>query len=413
MLRASLSPLPASRIREVANAAMGHGDVLKFWFGEGDLATPAFIREAAKAALDQGETFYNHNLGIAELRESIAGYVNRLHRPAVPVDAGRIAVTSSGVSALSLVAQSLFEPGHRVAIVTPVWPNVTAQPRIMGAEVVRVPLACRAGRWTLDLQRLLDTLPPGTRAVIVNSPNNPTGWVMPQGDWDILRGHCQRHGIWLISDDAYERLVFDGSPHAPGVLGQVDPDERFISANTFSKSWTMTGFRLGWLVAPRGFIADFAKMVEFNTSCAPTFIQRAGIAAIEHGDALIAGTRRRLQESRDALVAQLARLPGVECAPPDGAMYLFFSVAGRSGDSLDFAKQLVTRAGLGLAPGIAFGPEGEGCLRWCFAAQRHLIDDGVGRLARLLGQPAAAATLNPAGSPASERHSPVAGREER
>jgi aspartate/methionine/tyrosine aminotransferase len=385
MLRPSLSPLPASRIREVANAAMGRDDVLKFWFGEGDLPTPAFIREAAKAALDEGETFYNHNLGILELRESIAGYVNRLHAPRVAVDAERIAVTSSGVSALSLVAQSLFEPGDRVAIVTPVWPNVTAQPRIMGAEVIRVPLECRAGRWTLDPQRLLDAAPAGTRAVIVNSPNNPTGWVMPQGDWNALLAHCRRHGIWLVADDAYERLIFDGNPHAPGVLGQVDPDERFISANTFSKSWTMTGFRLGWLVAPRGFIANFAKMVEFNTSCAPTFIQRAGIAAIERGDGLIAETRARLQDVRDALVAQLSRLPGVECAPPEGAMYLFFRIAGRSDDSLALAKQLVTTVGLGLAPGVAFGPEGEGYLRWCFAAQRRLIDDGVARLARFLG----------------------------
>jgi aspartate/methionine/tyrosine aminotransferase len=384
MLRSSLDPLPASRIREVANAAMGRDDVLKFWFGEGDLPTPGFIREAAKAALDQGETFYNHNLGIGELRQSIAGYVNRLHAPAVAVDIDRIAVTSSGVSALSLVAQSLFEPGDRVAIVTPVWPNVTAQPRIMGAEVKRVPLACHAGRWGLDLQRLLDAAPAGTRAVIVNSPNNPTGWVMPQADWDTLLAHCRRHGIWVIADDAYERLVFDGNPHGPGVLAQVDPDERFISANTFSKSWTMTGFRLGWLVAPRGFIANVAKMVEFNTSCAPTFIQHAGIAAIEHGDALVAETRARLQGARDALVEQLARIPGVESAPPEGAMYLFFRVAGRSDDSLAFAKRLVTQAGLGLAPGVAFGPEGEGYLRWCFASQRRLIDDGVARLARFL-----------------------------
>jgi len=385
MLRPSLDPLPASRIREVANAAMGRDDVLKFWFGEGDLPTPEFIRAAAKAALDDGETFYNHNLGIAELRESIAGYVNRTHAPRMPLTTERIAATSSGVSALSLVAQSLFEPGDRVAIVTPVWPNVTAQPRIMGAEVVRVPLTCSAGRWRLDLQRLLDAAPPGTRAVIVNSPNNPTGWVMAQADWNTLLAHCRRHGIWLIADDAYERLIFDGSPHAPGVLAQVDPDERFISANTFSKSWTMTGFRLGWLVAPRGFIAGFAKMVEFNTSCAPTFIQRAGITAIEHGDALIAETRARLQASRDALVEQLARIPGIECAPPDGAMYLFFRVAGRSDNSLDFAKRLVTEVGLGLAPGVAFGPEGEGSLRWCFAAQRSLIDDGVARLARFVG----------------------------
>ncbi len=384
MLRPSLDPLPASRIREVANAAIGRSDVLPFWFGEGDLPTPAFIREAAKVALDAGETFYNHNLGMIELREAIAGYINRLHAPQAPVEVDRLAVTSAGVNALALAAQALFDPGDRVAIVTPVWPNVTAQPAIMGAQVIRVPLQCQSGRWSLDLQQLIDATPPGTRAVVVNSPNNPTGWTMPQHDWDELLAHCRKHGIWLVADDAYDRLAFDGGEHAPGVLAQIDPDERFLSANTFSKSWTMTGWRLGWLLAPREFIARFAKLVEFNTSCAPPFVQRAGIVAIEHGDALIRETHARLLRNRDRLVSQLAQLPGIECAPPDGAMYLFFRIDGRSDDSLSCAKQLVSEVGLGLAPGVAFGSEGEGYLRWCFAAQERLIDDGVARLAGFL-----------------------------
>jgi aspartate/methionine/tyrosine aminotransferase len=386
MLRPSLEPLPASRIREVANAAIGRDDVIKFWFGEGDLPTPHFIRDAAKASLDAGETFYNHNLGMMELREAIAGYINRLHAPRVPVEVDRLAVTSAGVNALALAAQALFDPGDRVAIVTPVWPNVTAQPEIMGAQVIRVPLRCQAGRWLLDLQQLIDAAPPGTRAVVVNSPNNPTGWVLPQADWEALLAHCRRHGIWLIADDAYERLGFDGGEHAPGVLAEIDPDERFLSANTFSKSWTMTGWRLGWLLAPREFIARFAKLVEFNTSCAPPFVQRAGIAAIEQGDALIRETRARLQRNRDRLVAQLQMIYGIECAPPDGAMYLFFRIDGRSDDSLACAKKLVTEAGLGLAPGVAFGAEGEGYLRWCFAAQESLINEGVARLSRFLAQ---------------------------
>jgi aspartate/methionine/tyrosine aminotransferase len=383
MLRSSLDTLPASRMREVANAAIGRDDLVKFWFGEGDLATPEFIRAAAKASLDEGETFYNHNLGLLELRESIAGYLNRLHQPQHAIGSDRLAVTSAGVNALALAAQALFEPGDRVAIVTPVWPNVTAQPAILGAQVIRVPLDNRNGRWTLDLDRLLDIASPGTRAVIVNSPGNPTGWVMPQPQWQALLAHCRRHGIWLIADDAYERLCFDTDP-APGVTRDIDPDEHFISANTFSKTWTMTGWRLGWLLAPRGFIAGFAKMVEFNTSCAPMFVQRAGMAAIAHGDELIALTRARLLANRNRLTQQLAALPGVECAPPDGAMYQFFRIAGRSDDSLAFCKQLVRDAGLGLAPGVAFGPEGEGWVRWCFAAQASLIDDGVARLARFL-----------------------------
>jgi aspartate/methionine/tyrosine aminotransferase len=388
MIRPSISALPASRIREVANAGIGRSDVLKFWFGEGDQVTPAFIREAAKAALDAGQTFYNHNLGIEDLRAALAAYANRLHAPARPVTVDRIAVTSAGVHALSLIDQTLIDPGDRVAIVTPVWPNLTAMPRIMSADVVRVPLACREGRWSLDLQRLLDAATPGTRMVLVNAPNNPTGWTMPRADWVALLEHCRRHGIWLVADDAYERIVFDpaltANGHAPSVLDLVDPDDRYISANTFSKSWTMTGWRLGWMVAPREFIAQVGKVIEFNTSCAPPFVQQAGIVAVRDGEPLVAATVARLRGSRDLLVRELATLPGVEVAPPPGAMYLFFKVAGFSGDSLAFAKRLVAEAGLGIAPGVAFGPEGEGYLRWCFAASDALLLQGAERLRAFL-----------------------------
>ncbi|MGE5160345.1 MAG: pyridoxal phosphate-dependent aminotransferase [Betaproteobacteria bacterium] len=388
MIRPLIESLPASRIREVANAGIGRTDVLKFWFGEGDQVTPGFIREAAKAALDAGLTFYNHNLGIEELRAALAAYANRLHAPREPVTVDRIAVTSAGVHALSLIDQTLIDPGDRVAIVTPVWPNLTAMPRIMSADVVRVPLACHAGRWTLDLQRLLDAATPGTRMVLVNAPNNPTGWTMPRADWLALLAHCRRHGIWLVSDDAYERIVFDpaltANGHAPSVLDLVDADDRYISANTFSKSWTMTGWRLGWMVAPREFIAQVGKVIEFNTSCAPPFVQQAGIVAVRDGEPLVAATVARLRASRDLLVRELAALPGVEVAPPPGAMYLFFKVDGFSGDSLAFAKRLVAEAGLGIAPGVAFGPEGEGYLRWCFAASEALLLQGAERLRAFL-----------------------------
>ncbi len=388
MIRPTIEALPASRIREVANAGIGRTDILKFWFGEGDQVTPAFIRDAAKAALDAGETFYNHNLGLIELREALAAYANRLHAPAERIDVDRIAVTSAGVHALSLIDQALIEPGDRVVIVTPVWPNLTAMPRIMGAEVVSVSLTCNAGLWGLNLQQLLDAVTPGTRLVLVNSPNNPTGWTMPQHDWDRLLAHCRRHGIWLVSDDAYERIVFKPSMtingHAPGVLSQISDEDRVISANTFSKSWTMTGWRLGWIVAPRRFIAQIGKVIEFNTSCAPPFVQRAGLVAVNDGESCVQQTVARLKASRDLLVTALAALPGTEVAPPPGAMYLFFRIAGRSHDSIALAKQLVAEAGLGIAPGAAFGPEGEGYLRWCFAASDALLAQGAERMATFL-----------------------------
>ena len=390
MIRPTIDALPASRIREVANAGIGRSDILKFWFGEGDQVTPAFIRDAAKQALDAGETFYNHNLGLIELREALAAYANRLHAPAERIDVDRIAVTSAGVHALSLIDQALIDPGDRVVIVTPVWPNLTAMPRIMSADVVPVSLTCRDGVWSLDLQQLLDAATPNTRIVLVNSPNNPTGWTMPQSDWDQLLAHCRRHGIWLASDDAYERIVFEPSMiingHAPSVLSQISDDDRVISANTFSKSWTMTGWRLGWIVAPRTFISQLGKVIEFNTSCAPPFVQRAGLVAVEDGESSVQQTVARLHASRNLLVSALAAVSGVEVAPPPGAMYLFFRIAGRSDDSVALAKRLVAEAGLGLAPGAAFGPEGEGYLRWCFAASEALLAQGASRLAAYLGR---------------------------
>jgi len=381
--RDAVRELRASKIREVANAGMGRDDVLAFWFGEPDEVTPGFIRQAGKDALDAGETFYTHNLGIAELRRSIAAYVTRLHR-STQID--RIAVTNSGMSALMLVTQALVGPGDRAVAVTPLWPNLVEIPKILGARVDCVQLAFGHDGWALDVDRLLAALEPGTRAVYINSPNNPTGWTLAAEEQRAILAHCRRHGIWIIADDAYERLYFEGGQEcapAPSFLDLSQPDDRVISTNTFSKSWLMTGWRLGWIVAPPGLVPDLAKLLEYNTSCAPPFIQRAGVVAVEHGEPVVAHTVARLRHARDFLHARLTELPGVSAVAPPGAMYAFFRVAGVR-DSLEFCKRLVADAGLGLAPGIAFGPEGEGFVRWCFASDLGRLQDGVDRLARFL-----------------------------
>ncbi|MEO6921632.1 MAG: pyridoxal phosphate-dependent aminotransferase [Collimonas sp.] len=381
--RAVVRELGASRIREVANVGMGRDDVLPFWFGEPDQVTPGFIRDAAKAALDDGDTFYTHNYGIPPLREAITTYLSTLHQP---IDAGRVAVTSSGVSALMVLAQLIISPGDRVVAVTPLWPNVSEIPKILGADVVRV--ALQFGQtWELDLQQLLDALIPGTRAVLLNSPNNPTGWVMPRAQQEAVLAHCRRHGIWIVADDVYERLVYteqaEAHPCAPSFLDIADADDRVISSNSFSKSWLMTGWRLGWLVAPPTLMADIGKLIEYNTSCAPGFVQRAGIVAIERGDEIIGNTVTRYRQARDFLYERLNALPGITAPRPKGAMYLFFRIDGVS-DSLALCKQLVRDAGLGLAPGNAFGDEGEGYVRWCFASSLERLEDGAQRLQRFL-----------------------------
>ncbi len=385
--RDAVRALRASRIREVANAGMGRADVLPFWFGEPDEVTPDFIRQAAVDALAQGDTFYTQNLGIPALREAIAAYLTRLHRP---TGADGVAVTNSGMSALMIATQAIVGHGDRVVEVTPLWPNLVEIPKVLGAEVRCAALRFAPEGWRLDLDELLDALTPGTRAVYINSPNNPTGWTIDSGSQRAILDHCRRHGIWILADDAYERLYYGeaggaSSAVAASFLDIAAPEERVISVNTFSKSWLMTGWRLGWIATPPALIGDFGTLIEYNTSCASGFVQKAGIAAITRGEPVIARTLARFRAARDFLIARLREIDGIEVAMPQGAMYAFFRVHGVE-DSLGFCKRLVADGGLGLAPGSAFGPEGEGCVRWCFAASEARLAQGVERLARFLAE---------------------------
>jgi aspartate/methionine/tyrosine aminotransferase len=382
--RDSVLRLTASQIREVANAGLGDPDVLPFWFGEPDEVTPAFIRNAGIASIERGETFYTENLGVTALREAVAAYVSGLHRATAPDE---IAATSSGMSALMLATQALVEPGDRVVIVTPLWPNLTEIPKILAGAVTRIPLAFSPMGWTLDLDRLIDALTPGTRAVVINSPNNPTGWTIDVPALQAILAHCRRHGIWIIADDVYERLYYRPSPSAlicaPGFLDYATRDDRVISTNSFSKAWLMTGWRLGWIVAPPTLVAHLATLIEYNTSCSPTFVQRAGVVALGDGEGVVSHTRERFRHARDLMVRELNAMPGVAAAVPDGAMYAFFRVDGVR-DSLAFCKALVREAKLGLAPGGAFGAEAEGFVRWCFAASDARLNGGLDRLRAFL-----------------------------
>jgi len=378
-VRAEIEALPASRIREVANAGLGRSDVLAFWFGESDEVTPLAVREAAAASLMRGETFYAHNLGLAELREGLATYTSALHRP---VDVDRIAVTSAGVTALMLAMQLLAGAGDEVVVVVPVWPNLTAQPAILGANVRRVALEPRAdGAWALDLQRLLDAVTPATRVLLVNAPNNPTGWTLTRAEQQAILDHCRKTGTWIVADEVYERIWFGPGKAAPSFLGIADPADRLVVAQSFSKTFLMTGWRLGWLVLPPGHLDAIGKLIEFNSSCAPVFVQRGALAALAIEADFVPGLVARLRGGRDLLVAGLQALPGVRVSPPQGGMYAFFRVEGQT-DSLALAKHLVAAHGLGLAPGVAFGDEAEGWLRWCFAAKDPArLTQGMARLA--------------------------------
>ena len=284
--RSEVLSLRMSEIREVANEGMGRADVLKFWVGESDQPTPAFIREAAAKALMEGQTYYTHNLGREDLREALSAYLTRLHGQEIAVE--RLAATSAGVNALMLISQALISPGDKVVVTTPAWPNIVEIPRILSARMELVSLDPAQGRWRLDLDRLMDALTPDTKVLFLNSPNNPTGWTLPAEDRAPILARCREYGIWLVTDDPYERLIFGPGTSAPSFLPAAGDDERVISTNTFSKAWRMTGWRMGWMVLPKALVATMGVVVEYNTSCAPDFIQSGAIAALNDGEPSIA-----------------------------------------------------------------------------------------------------------------------------
>jgi aspartate/methionine/tyrosine aminotransferase len=379
--RPEVLALRTSEIRTVANAGMGRDDILAFWFGESDQPTPAFIRETAAQALIDGKTFYTHNLGRPDLRAALADYLTRLHQ--TPIGTERLAVTNAGVNALMIAAQAVVSPGDRVVVVAPVWPNVAEIPRILSAKVQTVSLASAQGRWRLDIDRLMDALTPDTKALFLNSPNNPTGWTLPAEDRAAILARCQEYGIWLIADDVYERLSFGPAGKVPSFLPLATDQDRVISVNSFSKAWRMTGWRLGWMVLPPALVEAVGVLLEYNTSCAPDFVQSGAIAALTQGEAHVAALRAELMTAKDQVLSALRAMPGVEAPEPDGGMYAFFRIDGHH-DAVAVATDLIDKVGLGLAPGSAFGEEGDGWLRWCFAARPEKNAAGLERLGRYL-----------------------------
>jgi aspartate/methionine/tyrosine aminotransferase len=380
-IRRVIHDLPPSKIGEVAYTAFGDDSVIPLWFGEGDLVTPSFICEAATASLARGETFYTWKRGIPPLREAIATYLSRLHGTAIGSD--RVFVTSSGMNAIMLAVQTLVDPGDNFVIVGPVWPNIVTSVEALGGEARMVSLQpTPEGAWRLDLDRALAACDGRTRALFVNSPSNPTGWMMSRAEGEAILDFARRRGIWIIADDVYERIVYDESV-APSFLSIAAPEDRVLSINSFSKAWAMTGWRLGWMVAPAQWNPILDKLIEINTSGAPAFLQHGAAAAIRDGEAFVASFVERCRTGREIVLQGLSRYARVRLARPAGAFYAFLAVDGVS-DTLAFAKEVVQRCKVGLAPGIAFGPAGEGYLRLCFASAPARLEEAIGRLGPML-----------------------------
>jgi aspartate/methionine/tyrosine aminotransferase len=357
-MRSVVAELEESRIREVANAGMGRDDMLAFWFGESDEVTPGFIREAAIASLNAGETFYAHNLGLPALREALGRYTHKLHPQHDAAHwQGRIAVTSGGVNGLMLAAQTLVDAGDEVVVVTPVWPNLVAQPLIMGGKVRCISLhPGDDGLWRLDLAELLAAVTPGTRMLVLNAPNNPTGWTLTRAEQQAILDHCRRTGTWVLADEVYERLYYaeSGNGCAPSFLDVAEPDDRLIVVHSFSKSFLMTGWRLGWMVLPESLVPAVEKLAQNLFICPSHASQIAALGALTpEGEAEVAGHIAAYAQNRARLMDALPGMGFTDISPADGAFYIYAGVSRLSNDSRTFCARLLERGGVAATPAAA------------------------------------------------------------
>ena len=383
----SVSAVPHSRIREIANIAFGMEDVLRLYFGEASEPTPQYIKDAAARALAEGHTYYTSNAGMVSLRDGLAAYYARMH--GAVLDPGtEIVVTASGVQALHVALTCMLDPGDEALVLTPAWPNGASIVSMVSARAVEVPQPLAGGRYGIDWDLLESSVSPRTRLLLYTSPSNPLGWVATVEDQQRLLEFARRHGIWLVADEVYERLWYEGGDlgtPVPSILRLATRDDAVAVVQSFSKSYCMTGWRLGWLVARADLAAKAAQLNEFIISCANGVTQKAAEAALSHGDAEIRAMLCRFRSNRDFCLAALRDIPGITVPEPDGAFYLFPRIAGVT-DSFGFCRRLLIETRVGIAPGCAFGRGGEGSVRICYAADRGIVEPAMDRLRKFVIQ---------------------------
>ena len=381
-VRSAVSGMENQRIGEVSRLAIGAPDIIPLWFGEPDLDTPGFVRDAAIAALDAGHTRYVNKRGVPPLRDAIHDYT--LAQWGVDLPLERLTVTGSGMTAIMIAVETLVGDGDNVVMISPVWPNIFYAVRTMGGESRHVRLELKDGVWRLDLDRLFAACDARTKALFISSPSNPTGWMLSGEERRAILDFARERGIWIISDEVYHRIVYD-RPVAESFLQIAEPEDPLFVVHSFSKSWAMTGWRLGWLVHPAWLGDKMGDLSGINNTGATAFVQHAGVAAIRQGEAFVGELVARCRRGRDLVYQRLASMPRIATSRPDGAFYSFMRVDGVA-DDLAFAKRLILEHRVGLAPGSAFGPGNDGWLRLCFASSEEKLSIALDRLEAALAQ---------------------------
>ncbi len=367
----------------VATIAEGMPGSLKLCYGESDMPTPPFICEAAHQAALAGHTFYTHTAGAPELRQAIAAKVFNLH--GVRYQPPEIRATVGGSMAIYAAIRALVGRGDNAVIVSPAYAIFSNGVLMSGGEPRPAPLTRHGAAFALDLDRVRASIDRHTRLLIVNSPSNPTGWVISETEQRALVEIAEQHDLVILADEVYERLVYDAGPEGPAPrvapsFARVEASrDRLIVINSFSKTYNMTGWRLGWAQASEETIKTMYRAVEFMTSNPTAMVQQAGIVALRDGEPHIAAQRAHYAARRAEVIDALAALPGVDLPVPQGAFYAFPKISAAS-DSTRFTAALVRETGVALAPGVGFGSDGEGYIRVCFANTERTVADALSRL---------------------------------
>ena len=378
MLRKNIRELRQNGITKIAFKRLNDPKVIPLWFGEGDLGTPEYIRQAAKDALDRNDTYYGHTRGKPELRKAISQYLHNLYN--VSIDDTRITIPGSAMLSVTMACQMTLDPNSHAIVITPHWPNIDRAISVTGASFDYLRLKQKDGKWSLDLEAVKKIIRPNTRALYINSPSNPTGWVMKKHQQKELLEICRARNITIIADEVYHRMIYDANV-APSFLEVARPTDSVIVINSFSKTYAMTGWRIGWMVTPESLEEQMATISEcFNTS-APSFIQSAAITALGKGEETISSLKKRYHTGREIVMQVLGNHPLIELSSPQGAFYAFPRIKGLR-SSLEFTESLLEKENVGVAPGYTFGPTNDDYFRLCFAQSQERLKKALERIVR-------------------------------
>lgn len=379
--RSNISDLPDNPAADVFRYARGRQGLITLAQGEGSRPTPDFIIEAASVAMERGETFYGPVLGLCELRETISNYYKDIYD--LNIERERIFITGSGTTAMHLALTSILDRGDEVVAVTPIWKNLLGAVELAEAKTVQVSLNHdEAQGWHLDMDALMAGCNEKTKAILMVTPSNPSGWVMSNDEITTMLDFARERNIWIVADEVYGRLVYEGGC-APSFLDHANDDDLLMVVNSFSKAWAMTGWRLGWLVGPRVAESVIRDIALYDNMGPPTFTQYGGMKAITEGEQFIKDQLSLWTRNKDTIMKRLGDHPDIEISAPKASFYAFFKIA-KQPNCVEFCKKLIDEAGLALTPGCAFGKECAGWYRLCFAVSTEKLEEALDRLLKAL-----------------------------